>query len=165
MHLRGMQTGGRGVLQSERHRKACTYSNRAWAGRAERAGDSDRLITGSADQSIRIWDLPTGKEQFRFIHREPCRSVRLSSGERFLAATSDAFMESPPSIHIYNFAENSSEQSATPVMTWAAPKGRVTRVLWTDCNRQLVTSHDYGFVRRWDVEVGAREGSGGKGRA
>ncbi|KXZ44270.1 hypothetical protein GPECTOR_70g501 [Gonium pectorale] len=118
------------------------------------AGESDRLITGSADQTIRIWDLPTGKELFQFRHREPCRAVKLSAGERFLAATTDAFIESPPGIHVYNFAENVEDQSATPVISWTAPKGRITRVFWTDCNRKLITSHDYGIVRRWDVETG-----------
>ncbi len=128
------------------------------------AGDSDRLITGSADQTIRIWDLPTGKELFQIRHREPCRAVKLSAGERFLAATTDAFIESPPGIHIYNFAENIEDQSATPVMTWEVPKGRITRVFWTDCNRKLITSHDYGILRRWDVEVSSGRGRGWVGR-
>ena len=33
-------------------------------------------------------------------------------------------------------------------------KGRITRAFFTDCNRVLITSHDGGFVRRWDVESG-----------
>ncbi|KAG2442342.1 hypothetical protein HXX76_002428 [Chlamydomonas incerta] len=117
--------------------------------------DSDRLITGSADQTVRIWDLPTGKELFQIRHREPCRAVKLSAGERFLAATSDAFIESPPAIHIYKFAENMEDQLATAAIEWTVPKGRVTRVFWTDCNRKLITSHDGGILRRWDVETGA----------
>jgi translation initiation factor 3 subunit I len=33
-----------------------------------------------------------------------------------------------------------------PRSSITAPKGRITRVLWTDCNRSLLTSHDGGFV-------------------
>ncbi|EFJ41733.1 eukaryotic translation initiation factor 3i [Volvox carteri f. nagariensis] len=116
--------------------------------------ESDRLITGSGDQTIRIWDLPTGKELFQIRHGEPCRAVKLSAGERFLAATTDAFIESPPGIHIYNFAENVEDQRSTPVNAWTVPKGRITRIFWTDCNRKVITSHDYGILRRWDVETG-----------
>lgn len=127
------------------------------------AGDSDRLITGSADQTVRIWDLPTGKELFQIRHREPCRAVKLSAGERFLAATSDAFIESPPAIHIYKFAENIEDQTATAAIEWTVPKGRVTRVFWTDCNRKLITSHDGGILRRWDVEVSMEDWMGSVG--
>lgn len=49
-------------------------------------------------------------------------------------------------------------------MTWEVPKGRITRVFWTDCNRKLITSHDYGILRRWDVEVSSGRGRGGVGR-
>lgn len=117
------------------------------------AGDSDRLITGSADQTVRIWELATGKELFKISHREPCRAVKLSVGDGLLASTSDAFIESPPQIHIYRFAEDIEDQTDRAVLEWACPKGRITRVYWADLNRQLITSHDYGFVRRWDVEV------------
>ena len=33
-------------------------------------------------------------------------------------------------------------------------KGANRLCLVTDCNRALVTSHDGGFLRRWDVETG-----------
>lgn len=120
----------------------------------EMTWDSDRLITGSADQTIKIWELRTGKELFTMPHREPCRAVKLSFGESFLAATTDAFIESPPGIHIYRMASDIADQSAKPVFQWTAPKGRITRVYWTDLNRQLITSHDGGILRRWDVETG-----------
>lgn len=34
-------------------------------------GESDRLVTTSADQSMRIWDMQYGKELFQFKMREP----------------------------------------------------------------------------------------------
>jgi translation initiation factor 3 subunit I len=35
--------------------------------------DSERLITSSADQTVRIWDLPTGQELHQIRMNEPCR--------------------------------------------------------------------------------------------
>ncbi len=47
------------------------------------AGESDRLITASADQSVRIWDMRTGKELFQVrvftLHRKTGR-VKPSQG-------------------------------------------------------------------------------------
>lgn len=62
--------------------------------------DSQRLITASADQTVRIWDLPTGGCLHVLKMNEPCRASALSIGERHLAFTTDSFMGAPPQIHI-----------------------------------------------------------------
>lgn len=117
--------------------------------------DSSRLITASADQTLRIWDLPTGKELFQVKVNEPCRACALSVGEKMLAFTTDSFMGVAPQIHILDVDLHADEiTTGKPRLTIDAPKGRVTRVGWADCNRVLLTSHDGGFLRRWDAETG-----------
>ena len=116
-------------------------------------GDSDRLITASADQTMRIWELQTGKSLFEFQLGSPCRAVDLAIGDHLLAFTTDQFTQSPPSIHIVNHEADISEQTDKKLLTIVCPKGRATRVFWADQNRSLISSHDGGFLRRWDVEV------------
>mmetsp|Transcript_37121 Transcript_37121/g.82588 ORF Transcript_37121/g.82588 Transcript_37121/m.82588 type:complete len:325 (+) Transcript_37121:167-1141(+) len=116
--------------------------------------DSDRLITASADQTVRIWQLNTGKELFQFKQGEPCRSVKLSIGESLMAFTTDAFMGTPPMVHIVKLEEDVTQQSSKSILSFEAPKGRITRVFWSEMNRVLVTSHDGGFMRKWDSETG-----------
>jgi WD40 repeat protein len=122
------------------------------------SADSSRLITSSADQSVRVWDLPTGKELHQIKMNEPCRACALSVGEKMLAFTTDSFMGAPPQIHIFDvdLAATDGPIVATerPRMTIDAEKGRITRVMWTDANRVLLTSHDGGWLRRWDAETG-----------
>jgi translation initiation factor 3 subunit I len=135
--------------------------------------DSQRLITSSADQTVRIWDLPTGKELHQIKMNEPCRACALSIGEKLLAFTTDSFMGIPPQIHIVDVdlqAEPGSGQIAgdKPRLTFDAPKGRITRIGWVEQNKVLLTSHDGGFVRRWDAETGelleeAQVGRGAEG--
>jgi len=43
-------------------------------------------------QTVRLWDMTNGKEQFQFKMGEPCRACNLSLGEQMLAFTTDAFM-------------------------------------------------------------------------
>lgn len=117
--------------------------------------DSEFLFTASGDQTVRIWQLQTGKELFRFQQGEPCRAVNLSVGEGMMAFTTDAFMGTPPRVNIVKLdLEDMSQQSATPILSIAAPKGRITRAFWADLNRALVTSHEDGFLRKWDSETG-----------
>ncbi|GBF98269.1 eukaryotic translation initiation factor 3 subunit I-like [Raphidocelis subcapitata] len=121
--------------------------------------DSQRLITASADQTVRIWELPTGKELHQIKMNEPCRASALSVGEKLLAFTTDSFMGVPPQIHIVDVDLQAAPGSGPiagdkPRLTFDAPKGRITRVGWIEQNRVLITSHDGGFVRRWDAETG-----------
>ena len=62
--------------------------------------DSQRLITSSADQTVRIWELPTGRELHQIRMNEPCRASALNIGETLLAFTTDSFMGAPPQIHL-----------------------------------------------------------------
>ncbi|WIA20372.1 hypothetical protein OEZ85_004795 [Tetradesmus obliquus] len=118
--------------------------------------DSSRLITSSADQTVRVWNLPTGQELHQIRMNEPCRACHLSVGEQLLAFTTDSFMGSPPQLHLVDMdlQDFGERQGSAPKASYTAPKGRITRVYFTDCNRQLITSHDGGWVRRWDTETG-----------
>lgn len=44
--------------------------------------------------------------------------------------------------------------SDKPRLRFDCPKGRITRIGWVEENKVLLTSHDGGFVRRWDAETG-----------
>lgn len=109
--------------------------------------DSERLITSSADQTVRIWNLPTGEELFQIKMSEPCRACHLAVGEQLMAFTTDSFMGSPPQIHLVDMdLQEFDRQGSEPKFSINCPKGRVTRVYFTDCNRVLITSHDGGWV-------------------
>lgn len=121
--------------------------------------DSDRLITASADQTVRIWDLPTGQELHQIRMNEPCRACHLAVGEQLMAFTADSFMGSPPQIHLIDMDMKEFEhQGSAPKQTVNAPKGRITRVYFTDCNRVLISSHDGGFVSALGLDASGEPG-------
>lgn len=119
-----------------------------------RADDSTILLTGAGDSTARLWDVHTGEELFKFQFNEPCRAVKFSVGERLAALSTDPFMESMSAIRIVNIAEDPAEQSADVVRNLTGPRGRITRVHWSDLDRTLLSSSEDGCIRRWDVETG-----------
>jgi len=112
------------------------------------------LLTGSGDSSGRLWDVRNGRELFRFQFNEPCRAVKFSIGERMAALTTDPFMESVSAIRIVNIADDLADQTDEVIRSITGPRGRITRVHWTDLNRTLISASEDGCVRRWDVETG-----------
>jgi WD40 repeat protein len=119
------------------------------------AGDSAKLITGSADSSARLWDLQTGKALHAFKFNEPCRAVKFAVGDAMAAISSDPFMGVPACIYLVTIAEDAAEQNTTILQQLKGPTGRIQRVEWTDLNRTLISAGEDGHVRRWDVEVRA----------
>src|SRR5687768_13543004 len=49
--------------------------------------DGTRLVSGSEDKTVRVWDLATGKEQHRFVgHTRPVNEVAFSPDGRLVAS-------------------------------------------------------------------------------
>lgn len=116
--------------------------------------DSTLLLTGSGDATARMWDMTSGEELFRWRFNEPTRAVKFSVGERMAALSTDPFMNSVSAIRLVNIAEDPADQSDEVLRTLTGPRGRITRVHWTDANATLLSASEDGVVRRWDVETG-----------
>jgi len=68
--------------------------------------DSARLITGSADQTAKLWEVSTGRELFSFRFDAPARSVEFAIGDALAVITTDNFMDHVPTVQIKHIAED-----------------------------------------------------------
>ena len=118
------------------------------------ADDSTLLLSAAGDSSACLWSMRSGAELFRFRFNEPARACRFSVGERMAAVSTDPFMSSVSAIRLFNIAPEGEQQSADEVLNLTGPRGRITRLIWDDANRYLLSSSEDGLVRRWDVEAG-----------
>lgn len=75
-------------------------------------------------------------------------------GETLAALSTDPFMNSVSTIRIVSIAENIEDQTDEVVRTMTGPRGRITRLHWTDLNRTIISASEDGYLRRWDVETG-----------
>lgn len=116
--------------------------------------DSEFLITASADSTLRIWKVQTGRQLFEIKYREPCRATALSLGEELTVVTTDKFMGRSSSIHILGLARDLVNCEAQDKLTIEVDRYRIMRAFFHDVNRQLITAHEDGSVRRWDTETG-----------
>ena len=122
-------------------------------------GDSKLLLTGSADQSVKLWDVQTGRELFSFEHKGPVRCVAWAEGEHEFASISDPFgLALPAAINVFTFADEKDKQSDQPrlvITDKEQPRLKVTRVAWLPLNAALLASYDNGMLRKLDPTTGA----------
>ena len=68
------------------------------------------LITGSADQTAKLWNVQTGSQLFSFNFDSPARAVDFSVGDKLAVITTDPFMGLPSAIHVKRIAQDPSER-------------------------------------------------------
>ncbi|KAI8811642.1 WD40-repeat-containing domain protein [Cladochytrium replicatum] len=118
--------------------------------------DSKRLLTASADATMRMWDVYTGKElfQWRSAHKQAVRVVAFAHGDRQAMYVTDATMGQKCKIHIVEIAENPEDQDDETLTIITVPGSKVTVAEWGALNRYIYTGHEDGTLSMWDPESG-----------
>ncbi len=111
--------------------------------------DGKLLASGGGDQTIRVWDVGSGKEinSFRGPSSFTC-AVRFSPDGKFLAAAGYETSSGNP-IYLYDVATGKE----LPRLE-GHPTGGVRRLAFTPDGKQLVSGGFDGTVRVWDLATG-----------
>jgi len=105
--------------------------------------DSRRILTGSDDCTVRLWDVETGKEVQRFVLPEPVDSVSLSSDGHKLLTNGDD-----------KIARLWDLQTGKVLQRFEGHLGVIRAVAFSlDAQKALTGSWD-NTARLWDVETG-----------
>jgi translation initiation factor 3 subunit I len=128
--------------------------------------NSTRLVTGSADNTCRMWDAYTGKEIFQWETMTAVRSVSFAEGDCMLLMVTDATMGKTSTVHIFQLdVEGEGEggpvtptarQSTEPIKTivLGGPREpKITIARWGILNATILTGHEDGTIRIWDFET------------
>jgi translation initiation factor 3 subunit I len=81
------------------------------------------LITGSADQSVKLWDCETGVQLHSFNFDSPARAVSFAEGDKLVVITTDPFMEQQSAIHVKNIEGDQSKRKWSSSMVFSWRKG------------------------------------------
>ncbi|KAH0923817.1 hypothetical protein HID58_023835 [Brassica napus] len=138
----------------ERHGTYRGHNGAVWCCDVSR--DSSRLITGSADQTAKLWDVKTGTQLFSFKFSSPARSVDFSVGDKLAVITTDPFMERTSAIHVKRIADDPQDQDGESVLVLENPEGRkrINRAVWGPLNQTIVSGGEDAVLRIWDAETG-----------
>jgi len=114
---------------------------------------TQNFISGAADNTIRLWDVESGKELERIGTKTAVRSCAFSYSGNLVAYTTDKQMGYPCIISVVDVRNFSKE--ATPILSITIPSAgpKVTSILWGTLDEFLVTGHDNGDIVQWDMKT------------
>lgn len=115
--------------------------------------DSTRMISASADASVRMWDVQTGRELVVYNHMGPVRSVAFAEGGQRFASVSDPFTDSPGLINVFDTPYDVSSDQLDKMASLEIdlpPKMKATKVVWGALNEKLIVSYADGSLRTFD---------------
>lgn len=117
--------------------------------------DTKYLITGSADNSAKIWDVETGKDLVTFITGSPVRSCSFSYSGKQLFYSTDKAMGQPCEVLFFDVNDAlTGSDTPTPYLTIPCEESKVTAAVWGPLDEYVLTGHDNGTITKWCAKTG-----------
>lgn len=117
--------------------------------------DSKYLLTGSADNSAKLWDIETGTELKSLGTGSAVRTCGFSySGKQFFYST-DKAMGRQCEIYFYDVNNAlTGEGNPDPYLVIESKDSKVTAALWGPLDEYILTGHDDGTITKWCSKTG-----------
>ncbi|TFK65937.1 WD40 repeat-like protein [Pluteus cervinus] len=111
------------------------------------SSDNRYVVSGSWDQSVRVWDAETGQQTAEFQgHTSKVTSVRFSSGNKYVVSGSE-----DKSVKVWDVETSQQKAEFQGHTEW------VTSVGFSSDNRYVVSGSLDQSVRIWDIETGQQK--------
>lgn len=118
-------------------------------------GATTRVLTGSGDNTCRLWEATTGKQLYCFKTGSAVRSVAFAFGDKEAIYVTDATMGNKSTIHFIKIAEDPEDQQMpykTIILNNNESKFSLAR--WGYLNKTIYAGHDDGTISIFDAETG-----------
>lgn len=116
-------------------------------------------ITGSADYSIKVWNVSNGQNVFTYQSPVPVKRVEFSPCGNYFLAILDSVMGYPGSISIYKVERDPETHEIThfdeePIKVINTQEGHATVTVagWSTNGKFIVGGHKDGEVSKYDVD-------------
>ena len=120
--------------------------------------DSSKLLTGSADNHCKLWEVSTGECLHSWKHTAPVRCVGFAQGEKRFLTVLDNIMGNVPTIFVWELElHNLANHPDCPLLTILGHAGKIGRALWGPLNERIFSCSDDTTLRVWNPKSGEQE--------
>lgn len=114
--------------------------------------ETKNFISGAADNTVRMWDVCTGRMTDRIDTRSAVRTCSFSYSGNLAAYSTDRAMGQQCVINVVDVRDFQQDKNIMTIPI--PPKGpKVTALIWNGLDDLLVTGHDNGDIVQWDVKT------------
>ena len=122
--------------------------------------DSSVLASGSADNTIKLWNVQTGQCLKTWEFPTAVKRVAFSEDDSMLLGVTEKRMGYPGSVVVFPI-NNDVETAATsqvsePALEITTEDSKVTVAGWSSLDRHIITGHENGCVSLYDAKTGQR---------
>jgi len=119
--------------------------------------NSTKLLTGSADNMCKLWEVQTGVCLHTWKHTGPVRDVGFAVGDKMFLSVLDNIMGNVPTIFVWDLEMNNLENHPDcPKLTILGHSAKIQRALWGPLNKIIYSCSDDATIRLWDPKSGTQ---------
>ncbi|EOD09058.1 hypothetical protein EMIHUDRAFT_438175 [Emiliania huxleyi CCMP1516] len=117
--------------------------------------DSTKLLSGSADNCCKLWEVQSGECLHTWKHTAPVRCVGFAMGDKRFLTVLDNIMGNVPTIYVWELELNNlANHPDCPLLTILGHTGKIGRALWGPLNEAIYSVSDDSTLRMWDPDSG-----------
>jgi len=113
--------------------------------------ESTHVLTGSADNTCRLWDTETGKQLHELKTNSGVRSCGFSYSGHSIAFTTDQTMGYPSELMMFDTRDSAQMTNNEPWQTLSMPPSKALTSLWCCLDNIIITGHESGAICQWEV--------------
>ncbi|XP_054772785.1 eukaryotic translation initiation factor 3 subunit I-like [Lytechinus pictus] len=115
--------------------------------------DSRKAITGSADNTMRMWDIKTGKCTVELEYKSAVRTCGFSYSSNYFFTTTDRTMGQTSDLCVYDERDPDQIENNNPFMRIPMDTSKITSAIWTFQDTAILTGHENGELTLWDIQM------------
>jgi len=140
------------ALNGERLGSFKGHSGAVWC--IDPSWDSTRVLTGSADNTCRLWDCETGKGIFELETKSAVRTCGFSFSGNTMMFSTDKAMGHQCEISFFDIRDQDQIKNNDPYIKIPIAKSKVTSGVWGNLDEYIITGHENGDICQWDSKSG-----------
>ncbi|KAK9447886.1 WD40-repeat-containing domain protein [Limtongia smithiae] len=113
------------------------------------------IATGSGDNTVRLWDVRTGKCVHVWKFNASAKFVQFNEDGNLLLVVTEQHMGQQGTIHVFDVVcDVEAKQSEEPAFKFVCGESKFTVAGWSYLSRYIITGHLDGSVAKYDAKSG-----------